>query len=114
MSVTLPHDRELLALVEMVFDAHGDSEYLGVMVTDTHEHVRYLTGKLRDATTWDKGQVRIFREGVEVKGGGRVIVVSANYPERLMGIKPTKVLVMGRLGELFYHLRTFDSVEAVG
>lgn len=113
VGVTLPHERELLELVEMIWRAHGDSDYLGVMITDTHQHAEYLISKVRDATTWDKGHVKVFRDGVEVKGGGKVRVASYGYPGALMGLRPTEVKLMGKIGELFYMLQMFQKIEAV-
>lgn len=105
---TLPHERELLDLIQLVFEAYqaDDPNYLCLCITDTHEHGRYLIGKLRDATQWDHPNTKIFRDGVSVKGGGKVIVVSADDPGRLMGIRPTKIVLFGRLGELFYWLNS--------
>lgn len=113
MPVTDPHEREIMAVVEMVYAAYGDPEYLGIIVTDTQEHVRWLLGKLRHTVEWDNERdIKIFRDGIEVKGGGKVRVVSSGYPGALFGVRPSKVIILGRLGELFYHLQTFDNVEA--
>lgn len=108
MSVTLPHERELLELVNEVMKAYeaDDPNYLCLCVTDSHEHMRYLIGRLRDATQWDAPDTKIFRDGVSVKGGGKIIVTSAYDPGRLMGIRPTKIVLFGRIGELFYWMNS--------
>ena len=115
MSVTIPHEREILAVVEMVHEAYGDPNYLGIIVTDTQNHVEWIAGKLRDSVQWDNERdIKIFRDGVEVKGGGKVRVVSAGNPGALFGSRPSRVVILGRLGELFYHLQMFPKVSAVG
>jgi len=107
---TLPHERELLDLVNLVMEAYGadDPNYMILVLTDSYEHVRFLMGRLRDATQWDAPDTKIYRDGVSVKGGGRVVVSTVGDPGRLMGIRPNKVVLFGRTGELFHWLNSMD------
>lgn len=115
MSVTLPHEREILAIVDAAFQSYGNENSLTLIITDTHEHCRWIIQKLHDGTRWDENEVKLFREGVEVKGGGRVVIRHSGHPEGLMGLRPDRIILMGRLGELFYHLKTMDcEIEAIG
>lgn len=98
----MPHERELLELVKLAYEAYQDEDYLAIVITDHHEHVRWLVQSLRDAVKWDIPDTKIFREGIEVKGGGKIVVMSTSSPDRLRGMKPTKIVFFGTLGELFY------------
>lgn len=102
-SATLPHDRELMDLISLVMEAYEDSNFLGVVLTDRQDHARFLFDKLAKSVQWDR-PVNIFREGIEVKGGGKVIVATVGYPPTLFGLKVSKVVVFGQVGELFYNL----------
>lgn len=111
--VTLPHEREVLAIVEAAMNAYEDPNNLILCITDTQEHVRWLIDKLKDATQWDR-PTKIYRDGVEVKGGGRVKVVSGSMPEVVRGLRPHKIILFGRLGELYSFLHSMQCpIEAV-
>lgn len=99
---SLPHEREIVEVAKLAFEAYQDENYLAVVITDYHDHARWLLQKLRDAVKWDVPDTKIFREGVEVKGGGKVVVMAASNPERLRGMHPTKIVLFGSIGELFY------------
>ena len=105
MSVTLPHERELLGIVQLAFDAMtAEQPFLAVVITDSSEHVRWIINKLHDATRWDDKTVKLFREGIETSEGGKIVVKIASHPEGLMGLRPDRIILMGRLGELFYNV----------
>lgn len=112
---SLPHQREILALVGLVMDAYKDSNFVGLIITDSYEHGRWLIQRLHDSVRWDeKSGIKLFREGVEVKGGGKVILGSFRNPSSLRGIRANKVLLMGDLGEFWYLIQSMRAeIEAV-
>lgn len=113
-NLSFPHDRELLRIITLAHEANEKSDYLALCLTDTHQHAKYLVGKLKDATAWDIPDTKIFRHGIEVKGGGRVIVSEWSYPDLLHGTRPTKVVLFGRIGEMYYFLQSMGCpVEGV-
>lgn len=101
---SLPHEREFTGILEMAMKAYEDENYLGVIVTDTYEQGRQLLNILRNSTEWDRPNTKIFREGIEVKGGGKVVITSYGSPERLRGMRPTEIVLFGRLGELWWNM----------
>jgi hypothetical protein len=107
---TLPHERELLDLVKLVMEAYeaDDPNYLCLVITDHREHMNFLIQRLRDATQWDMPDTKIFRDGVSVKGGGKVVVMSTGDPGRLMGMHPNKIVLFGRVGELWYWMNSMN------
>ena len=107
--VTLPHEREVLAIIQLAVDMQEDKQQLALVLTDSHEHVRWLIQKLHDATAWDGQNVKLFREGIETKWGGTIIIRSVNYPDLIMGLRPDRIILMGRIGELFYHLKAMGA-----
>jgi hypothetical protein len=111
VSGTIPHERELLAICDMAMRAYTskDSNYLGLVLTDSMQHANFLANKFRNTILWDKDNVRIHREGIEFENGGRILIRSYHSPSLLMGLQPTEVVLFGRMGELFYHLETFKS-----
>jgi hypothetical protein len=105
--VTLPSDREVLGIVDLAFKAYTEGPCLALVITDSHEHVRWLISKLHSATGWDsRDKVRLFREGIETSGGATILIRTWGHPEGLMGLRPDKIILMGRLGELYYHLNS--------
>jgi len=102
----LPHQREILAIIELAFNAYENENYLGLAITDTTEHARWLLSRLTDSVKWDIPDTKIHRDGVEVKGGGKVIISTMGDPGRLMGLRPTEIVLFGRTGELFYWLQS--------
>jgi len=110
MSITRPHEREILGIIELVRSAYAtEQSFLAVVVTDSSDHVRWIISKLHDATAWDsKDKVKLFREGIETAEGGKIVVKSALHPEGLMGLRPDRIILMGRLGELFYNLKAMN------
>lgn len=113
-AITLPHERELLAIVGLAVEAHGhdqDEHWLGLVVCDSYEHVRYVLQKLHDGNRWDTvdGHVKLTRDGIEV-GNARIILTT----NMLRGIRPDKVLLLGSLGEMWYLLNSMNTtIEAV-
>lgn len=99
---TLPHERELLEIIGMVMKAYENKEYVGMFVCEQHSHIRHLLGLLRTSTEWDDPHTKLFREGIEVKGGGRVIGMSINSPDRLRGMSVNEIVIFGGLGEFYY------------
>lgn len=115
MSVTLPHEREILGIVELAVSAY-EKPFLAVVITDHEEHRRWIIQKLHDATRWDSksDNVKLFREGIETKEGARIVIKTAVHPESLMGLRPDRIILMGRLGEMYYWLKTMDcEIEAI-
>lgn len=111
---SLPHQREILELVRLATEAYEDPNYLAIVLVGAHEHGRWLLQRLQDSVKWDISDTKLFREGVEVKGGGRVIIRSWQNPGVLHGYKPTKIVLFGDLGELFYAINSMEClIEAV-
>ena len=102
----LPHQRELIAIIELAFNAYQNENYLGLVITDTREHASWILGRLKDSVRWDIPDTRFYRDGIEVKGGGKVVIHTANDPGRLMGLRATEIVLFGRIGELFYWLQS--------
>ena len=114
--VTLPHEREVLAIIQLAFDAYAtEKPFLALVLTDSHEHTRYLIKKLHDATSWDsEHKEKLFREGIETAEGGRIVIRNVSHPESLMGLRPDRIILFGRIGELLYWLKTMNvEFEAV-
>lgn len=114
--ITLPHEREILAIVDAAFVAYqsDDPNYLCLCITDHRDHASWLLGNLKRGVAWDVPSVKIFRDGVQVKGGGKVVIMSAGDPGRLMGVRPNRIILFGNLGEMYYWLHSMSpSVEAI-
>ncbi len=101
---SLPHEREFTGILDMAMKAYEDPEYLGVIITDTIAQADSLLTTLRRSTKWDKPHTKIFREGIEVKGGGKIVIASLNSPDRLRGMRPTEIVLFGRIGELWWNM----------
>lgn len=112
--VTLPHEREILGIVQLAVDMQEQKQQLALVITDHQQHVQWIIQKLHDATAWDTNNVKLFRDGIETKFGGKIIVRSAGYPGSMMGLRPDRIILMGQLGELFYHLKSMGcEVEVI-
>lgn len=114
--VTLPHERELVAIIQLAMGAYAtEKPFLALVLTDSEEHTRYLIGKLHKATGWDsETKVKLHRSGIETSEGGKIVIRSINRPELLMGLHPDRIILFGRIGEMYYWLKTMDAeIEAV-
>lgn len=106
-SNTMPDERETIEICKILMEAYEDGDFLGVIVTDNFTQSEHIQRIVRDATQWDR-PTKIFRGGVQLKGGGKVIVVPASDPSRLMGLRPTKMYLTGMLGEMYYWMLSMD------
>ena len=112
--VTLRYEREILGLIQLAVDMQEQKQQLALVLTDHHTHVQWLISKLHDATAWDGMNVKLHRDGIETKFGGTIVIRTANDPGSLMGLRPDRIIMMGRLGELFYHLKAMGcDIEAI-
>lgn len=110
-----PADREIIAIVGMAFLAlTREDKYLGIAIFGHRQHMDWAMQKLRNSVVWESPKkVKLFREGIEIVNGGKVIFMTMHNPERLRGMTPTEVKLFGDIGELFYLLSVFDNVVGV-
>lgn len=117
---SLPHQREIVALVRLAVEAYEKNAVI-LVITDTHDHGRWLLNQLHRAVQWDNDSLRaisskitIHRDGIEADGGGRIVVIGAYNISTMFGMRPTKVVLFGRTGEMYYHLMSYGClIEAV-
>lgn len=115
--LSLPHQREILSITELAFKAYTthDPNWLGIALTDTYEHGRWLLQRLHSGVEWDTPvRAKLHREGFEVIGGGKVLIKSFSHPEGLMGLRPNTIFLFGKMGELWYHINSFHDCEIKG
>lgn len=104
--MTLPHEREIYEICKLIMEVYEKPNYNIICITDSHEHMRYLINNMRNAVAWEGNiKIKLFREGIDVVDGGRLIFTSTSSPHTLRGVKADKVVLFGRIGELFYNLK---------
>jgi len=107
--LSLPHQREVLALTTLLKDAvtaEKGEEKTVLILTDTMQHARWLIQRVHDGVRWmgdeESSGIRLHREGIEITNGSKIVLSTYNDPGRLMGMKPDKVVLFGQSGELYY------------
>jgi len=110
--LSLPHQREVLGLVEMVKDAclaeKGKGQML-LILTDSMQHARWLIQRVHDSVRWmgdeQKAGIKVHREGIEITNGSKIVFSTYSDPGRLMGMRPDEIYLFGQTGELFYWMQ---------
>jgi hypothetical protein len=112
-AVTIPADREILAIVGLAVEARehefDQKQWLGLVICDTQSHLSWCIRKLHDGNAWDTvdGHVKLFHEGIEVRNA-KIVLTTINRSSMLRGLQPDKILLMGNTGELWYHLNSMN------
>lgn len=117
-TVTTPFERELDAMKLLVDEVkHGRVRDVVILVDENHR-IALVDDLIHDAIVAVYGPVegqngwaaRRLRDGFEFGNGARIVVTGAD-PRVLFGRRPERMIVMGRLAELLWHL---ESAKADG
>lgn len=124
---TLPHQREIAYAIDMIEDCmHQKQEVLIVVETDAigRYFITQIATALKLSEEEHKGRrpneykllqdAKIFREGVTFENGSRILIVYYNNPHTFQGRSPDKIILTGKLGDLFGMLLSQVKLEQIG
>lgn len=104
---TLPHEREKIFLDDAIDDCLKGVDKLVVIVSTTGysesewfmKQAQRITEELpRDFSR----RIKIFREGLEFDNGAQIVFTTMERMERLRGMRPSKIVIMGKYAEFWY------------
>lgn len=108
---SLPYQREIQAVAALVHEAYLKRDFLALVLVEQMQHGTWILQRMNDSVKWmEPDGFKIFREGIEIPSrNSRIVVHSVQYPESIMGLRPNKIVIFGRMAELWYHINSMGA-----